>query len=179
MLVEIDGDLPCHTDAFRVSGEGYHSGLVLLSALGPVNAVRASWAKLFKVSGRRRSGSITVGGRSVGLMENIPYLTASAPLDRGHVHMVVFHPMLGHNAPDLGFVYQVGPDAPLHYFDRMARWCPVPMRPSWRAPLWALGREHGAIVPLTGHGREVWHVATTREVWEPIICGALSSKELQ
>jgi hypothetical protein len=180
MLLEIDGDLPCHSDTLRLHGEGYRSEVVLLSVFGPRNAVRASWARLAKCNGRRgRTGSISVGGRNVGLAENVGYSTVSAPLDRGLLHLVVFHPMLSHNAPDVGFVYQVGPDAAIRYFDRMARWCPIPLRASWRAPLWDIGRTHGAIVPIGGHGRDVWHVTTTREIWEPIIASALASKELQ
>lgn len=179
-LLEIGGDLPCYSDTLRTDGTGWRSGVVLLSMFGPLNAVRAAWANLHRVSGKRgRCGYISVGGRNVGLQENIAYSSATAPLDRGLAHILIFHPMLGHNAPDLGFIYQVGPDASERYFDRMARRCPVPLRKSWRASLWGLGRAHGAIVPIDGHGFDVWNVATTRDVWEPIVAAGIKSKELR
>lgn len=180
MLIEVDGDLPCYSDALRVRGDGWRSELVLLSMFGPRNAVRAAWAKLSKASGRRgRRESISVGGKSVAMADGVSYSTVSAPLERGLLHTVIFHPMLSHNAHDLGFIYQVGPDASRRYFDRLARWCPVPLRAAWRGPLWDLGRAHGAIVEVRGHGREVWHVTTTRDAWEPIVRDALVTKELQ
>jgi len=179
MLVEIQGSLSCYSDALRVDGHGYHSALVLLSLFGPRNAVRAAWATLVKSSGRKRTGSIAVGDTRAGLKEGVGYSTVSAPLERGLHHIVIFHPMLSHNAPDLGYVYQVGPDASRRYFDRLARWCPVPLRTSWCGRLWNLGRQAGAITELAGHGRDVWRVATTREVWEPIVRDAVVSGELQ
>jgi hypothetical protein len=179
MLIEIEGDLPCHSDTLRVRSGGWRTELVLLSLFGPRNAVRAAWATLSKSSGRRgRTGSICVGGRNVGLADGVAYSTVSAPLERGLLHSVIFHPMLSHNAPDVGFIYQVGPDASRRYFDRLARWCPVPFRATWRSALWDLGRKHGSIVQVEGHGRETWHVSTKRDVWEPIVRDALVAKEL-
>jgi hypothetical protein len=147
---------------------------------GPRNAVRAAWATLSKVgSGRRRHReSIEIGGTRVSLKEETTYATVNAPLDRGLLHCVIFHPMLSHNAPDVGFFYQVDPDASRRYFDRLSRWCPVPLRASWRETLWALGENQGAIVEITGHGRKVWNVATTRDVWEPIVQNGILTGEL-
>lgn len=180
MLVEIGGALPCYSDTLRVHGEEYRSELVMLSLFGPRNAVRAAWANLSKSSGRRgRCGSITVGGRTVGMGEGIGYLTVSAPLERGLLHMVIFHPMFSHNAPDVGSFYQTGPDAGRRYFTRLARWCPVPLRTAWRSSLWDLGRKHGAIVQAEGHGREAWKVSTLTDTWEPIVRGALTEGGLQ
>jgi hypothetical protein len=179
MLLEIEGDLPCHSDTLRTHGDTWRSDLVLLSMFGPRNAVRAAWANLSKVSGRRgRHGSISVGGKTVGMRENVAYSAVHAPLERGLLHCVIFHPMLGHNAPDTGSFYQVGPNADRRYFTRLARWCPVPFRSSWQAPLWDIGRENGTIVEVNGHGREVWHVSTKRESWEPLVRDALISGEL-
>lgn len=180
MLIEISGNLPCYSDTLRATGDGWRSDLVMLSMFGPRNAVRAAWANLSKSSGRRgRCGSITVGGRNVGMSEGISYLTVSAPLDRGLLHSVIFHPMLGHNAPDIGFIYQTGPDADRRYFARLARWCPVPLRITWCSLLWDLGRKHGSIVAMEGHGREVWRVSTSRDAWEPIVRDALVAGELR
>jgi len=174
MLIEVCGDLPCHSDALRVYGDGWRSELVLLSLFGPRNAVRAAWATLSKSQARRgRTGSIRVGDRTVGLAEGVAYTTVQAPLERGLLHSVMFHPLLSHHAPDRGFFYQVGPDAALRYFPRLARWCPVPFRTSWREALWDLGRAQGAIGYVQGHGREVWRVSTTRDAWEPIVRDAL------
>lgn len=180
MLVEIQGSLSCYSDALRVdASDRWRSTLVLLSMFGPRNAVRAAWATLAKSSGRRgRTGSIAVGDTRVGLAEGVGYSYTSAPLDRGHHHILIFHPMLSHNAPDLGYVYQVGPGAERRYFERLARWCPVPLRAAWRERLWDLGRAAGAVTETKGHGREVWRVATTREVWEPIVRAAIAAKEL-
>jgi hypothetical protein len=179
VLIEIDGDLPCHSDTLRVRGEGWNTEIVLLSMFGPRNAVRAAWAKLSKSSGRRgHRQPISVGGENAKLAEGVTYSTVSAPLERGLLHTVIFHHMLGHNAPDLGFIYQTGPDASRRYFDRLARWCPVPLRADWRAPLWDLGRRAGAITVLKGHGREAWHVTTKRDAWESIIREALVAGEL-
>lgn len=173
MLLEVKGDLPCYCDTLRTTGDGYSRKIVLLSLFGPRNAVRAAWAKLSKSASR--SGyreSIDVGGQHVA-KSNDSYSSVAAPLERGILHQIIFHHLLGHNAPDAGFLYQTGPDADQRYFDRLARLCPVPLRSSWREPLWALGREHGAIALLEGHGREVWQVATTGEVWQPIIRDAV------
>ncbi len=179
MLLEIEGSLSCHCDTLRMLGEGYRAECVLLSMFGHRNAVRAAWATLLKSSGRRgRQGSIVVGGTRVGLSESIAYATQSAPLERGLLHAIFFHPMLSHNAPDLGYIYQVGPGASERYFARLARWCPVPLRATWRSSLWELGRRHGAITEVSGHGRDVWHVATTREAWEPIVSAALLTREI-
>lgn len=180
MLLEVEGNLPCHSDTLRSKDESWRSELVLLSIFGPRNAVRAAWATLSKVSGRRgRCGSISVGGKDVGMREGVSYSTVHAPLERGLLHTVIFHPMLGHNAPDTGFIYQTGPDANRRYFNRLARWCPVPLRSTWAEPLWDLGREHGTVVEVSGHGREVWHVSTTRDTWEPIVRDALISGKLR
>jgi hypothetical protein len=180
MLIEIEGDLPCHSDTMRVIGDGWRSEVVLLSMFGPRNAVRAAWATLAKVSGRRgRVGSIRAGGDNVGLAGGVAYSTVTAPLERGLLHCVIYHPMLSRNAPDVGFIYQVGPDASRRYFDRLARWCPVPLRTSWCAPLWDLGRERGAIALMNGHGREVWNLSTKRDVWESIVHDALLAGGLQ
>lgn len=177
MLTEIEGDLPCHCDTLRVSGR---SDLVMLSMFGPRNAVRAAWANLSKSSGRRgRCGSITVGGRNVSMSEGVGYLAVNAPLDRGLLHMVIFHPMFSHNAPDIGSFYQTGPDASRRYLVRLARWCPVPLRDPWGPSLWELGREHGAIVQMEGHGREAWQVSTARDTWEPIVRNAIIAGGLQ
>jgi hypothetical protein len=181
ILLEVKGDLPCHCDTLRVRGDErhYRSELLLLSMFGPRNAVRAAWAKLSK--GASRGGhreSIDVGGTSVA-KSDAAYFTGFAPLGRGLLHCLIYHHELSHNAPNLGRVLQVGPDAGRRYFDRLARWCPVPMRSEWRAPLWDLGRAKGAIVEMRGHGREVWHVDTTRETWEPIIRDALVTGELR
>lgn len=178
ILLEIAGDLPCHSNALRVLGEGWRSEIVLLSMFGPRNAVRAAWATLSKSTGRRSRGSIDVGGTRVTMSEGVTYSTVTAPLGRGLLHSLTFHPMLSHNAPDVGYFYQAGPNPDQRYFNRLARWCPVPLRTSWREPLWSIGREHGAITELRGHGREVWHVATTREIWEPIVRDALVAGEL-
>lgn len=179
MLLQVEGNLPCHSDTLRVRSEGWRSELVLLSMFGPRNAVRAAWATLAKTSGRRgRHGSIVVGGTNIGMKEDVSYSVVNAPLERGLLHSVIFHPMLSHNAPDTGFIYQVGPEAERRYFDRLARWCPVPLRKTWCAPLWDVGRENGAITEVKGHGREVWHVSTTRDVWEPIVRDALISGKL-
>jgi hypothetical protein len=180
MLIEIEGALPCYSDTLRVCGEGWRSELVMLSMFGPRNAVRAAWASLSKSSGRRgRCGSITVGGRNVGMGEGVGYLTVNAPLDRGLLHTVIFHPMFSHNAPDAGSFYQTGPDAGRRYFTRLARWCPVPLRAAWRSSLWDLGRTHGAITQAAGHGREAWKVSTVTDTWEPIVREALLAGELQ
>jgi len=180
MLLKIEGDLPCHSDTLRARSNGWCSELVLLSMFGPRNAVRAAWATLSKSSGRSgRTGSITVGGQSVRMSTDVAYLTVNAPLERGLLHCVIFHPMFGHNAPDLGFIYQTGPEAERRYFERLARWCPVPLRTAWCPTLWDLGRTHGAITPVDGHGREAWHVSTKRDVWEPIVRDALVAGELR
>lgn len=181
MLLEIKGDLPCYSDTLRVSGAAgaWRSDLVLLSMFGHRNAVRAAWAKLSKAAGRRGyHESIDVGGTSVAKAVGVAYTMAHAPLERGMLHCLIWHPMLGHNAPDVGFVFQTGPDAERRYFDRLARWCPVPLRAAWRTPLWSIGRAHGAIVEMGGHGREVWHVSTKRDVWEPIVRDAIVAGEL-
>lgn len=178
MLLEIKGNLTCYSDTLRVRSDGWRAELVLLSMFGPRNAVRSAWATLSKAAGRKHRESIDVGGTHVAKGEGVAYTMVHAPLERGLLHCVIFHPMLSHNAPDLGFIYQVGPNPELRYFDRLARWCPVPMRAAWRAPLWNIGRERGAIVELNGHGRGVWHVSTTRDVWEPVVRDALVSGEL-
>ncbi len=179
MLLEIEGNLPCFSDTLRAQSGSWRSELVLLSMFGPRNAVRAAWASLSKASGRKgRRESITVGSTNVALREGVTYSAVNAPLERGLLHCVIFHPMLSHNAPDIGFIYQVGPNASRRYFDRLARWCPVPLRTSWRESLWDIGREHGAIVEMPGHGRDVWNVSTKRDVWEPIVRDALVSGEL-
>lgn len=180
MLIEIKGNLPCYSDTLRVEGSQWRSDLVMLSMFGPRNAVRAAWANLSKSSGRRgRCGSIAVGDRTVSMSEGVGYLTVNAPLERGLLHMVIFHPMFSHNAPDVGSFYQTGPDADRRYFARLARWCPVPLRAAWRSSLWELGRKHGPIAQAEGHGREAWKVTTTREAWEPIVRDALVAGELQ
>lgn len=183
MFLEVKGDLPCYCDTLRVhtGGDRYsRSELVLLSLFGPRNAVRAAWAKLCSSSSRRSGNpSIEIGDRHVSRSENATYTTVTAPLERGLLHTVIFHQQLGHNAPNLGHVYQTGPAAARRYFDRLALWCPVPMRAAWREPLWTLGRAAGAIVEVVGHGREVWRVATTREAWEPIVRDGLVSGELR
>jgi hypothetical protein len=180
MLIAIQGALPCYSDTLRVDRSGHRSDLVMLSMFGPRNAVRAAWANLSKSTGRRgRCGSIAVGDTTVGLSEGVGYLTVSAPLDRGMLHMVIFHPMFSHNAPDVGSYYQTGPDAERRYFARLARWCPVPLPTAWRSPLWDLGRKHGAIVCADGHGREAWKVSTVTDTWEPIVRDALVAGELR
>lgn len=178
MLLEVEGDLTCYSDSLRVRGDGWRAELVLLSIFGPRNAVRAAWAKL-SASTRRGQGSIQIGGKHVAKAEGASYTTQSAPLERGLVHCVIFHQQLGHNAPDRGFIFQTGPDAERRYFDRLARWCPVPFRGAWRESLWAIGRERGAIAEVAGHGREVWRIDTTREIWEPIVKDALIAGELR
>jgi hypothetical protein len=179
ILLAIKGALTCHADALRVTGNGYRSELVLISMFGPRNAVRAAWATLSVVGRRGRRESIQVGDTYIAKSERASYTTVNPPLERGLLHCVIFHQQLGHNAPDLGYVYQTGPDAERRYFDRLARWCPVPLRAAWREPLWDIGRARGAITEVTGHGREVWHVATKREVWEPIVRDALVAGELR
>jgi hypothetical protein len=179
MLLEIDGDLPCYSDTLRVTSEGWRSELVLLSMSGPRNAVRAAWATLAKTNGRKKyRESISVGNTHVVMGQGVGYSVAHAPLERGLLHSVIFHPMLGHNAPDVGFFYQVGPSAERRYFARLARWCPIPLRTTWSDSLWDIGRRCGAIVEVTGHGLSVWHVATTQAVWEPIVRDALVAGEL-
>ena len=179
MLLEIEGSLPCFSDTLRVQSENWQSTLILLSMFGPRNAVRAAWATLSKTSGRRGyRESIVIGNMRVAMGKDITYSSVNAPLERGLLHCVIFHPMLSHNAPDAGFIYQVGPDAPTQYFDRLSRWCPVPLRTSWREPLWGIGRKQGAIVEVPGHGRDLWNISTKRDVWEPIVRDALISGEL-
>ncbi len=180
ILLEVRGDLPCHTDTLRVRKvSNWRSELVLLSMFGPRNAVRAAWAKLSSAARRGVAESIDVGGTNIAKADNASYTTVTAPIGRGLLHCVIFHQQLSHNAPDIGFVFQTGPEAERRYFDRLSRWCPVPMRAAWRQPLWDLGRAHGAIVEINGHGREVWQVATTREAWEPIVSAALIAGELK
>lgn len=178
-LLLVEGDLPCYSDTLRMHGDGWRSELVLLSLFGPRNAVRAAWATLASSYGRKGyRKSIGVGNTHVALHENVAYSTVQAPLERGLLHTVIFHPMLGHNAPDLGYFFQVGPDADQRYFDRLARWCPVPLRTSWRAPLWDLGCARGAITELKGHGKDVWYVSTARDTWEPVVRDALLAGDL-
>lgn len=179
LLLQVRGDLPCHCDTLRTT-TGHRSELVLISMFGSRNAVRAAWARFSKAPSR--SGyrePVKVGEQSVTKANGIHYGVVSTPLERGILHTVIFHPLLGHNAPDTGTIYQVGPDADRRYFTRLARWCPVPFREAWREPLWRLGRKHGAIVELGGHGLEVWAVSTKRETWEPIVRDALIAKELR
>jgi hypothetical protein len=184
VLLEIKGDLPCYCDTLRVHTSddgGYRSRaeLVLLSMFGPRNAVRAAWAKLFKAASRGgHRDSIEVGEQHVSLSDRA-YFTVTAPIGRGLLHSVIFHSQLGHNAPDLGYLYQTGPAAERRYFDRLTRWCPVPMRTTWREPLWELGKAAGAVLEVRGHGREAWRVDTTREVWEPILTTAIREGALR
>lgn len=179
ILLEIKGDLPCHCDTLRVRGEGWRSELLLLSMFGPRNAVRAAWATLSK--GASRSGhreTIDVGGTNVS-KSDAAYFTNTAPIGRGLLHCIIYHQQLSHNAPNLGHILQTGPEAERRYFDRLARWCPVPMRGAWREKLWDLGRERGAIVEMRGHGRELWQISTARDVWEPIVREAIVAGELR
>lgn len=178
-ILRIEGDLACYSDALRTHGDGWRSELVLLSMFGPRNAVRAAWATLSSSYGRKGyRKSIKVGTSNVSLHESVTYSTVQVPLERGLLHCVIFHPMLGHNAPDLGYFFQVGPGADQRYFDRLARWCQVPLRATWRVPLWSIGCERGAIVELKGHGRDVWHVSTSADIWGPIVRDALLTGDL-
>lgn len=179
MLLEIKGDLVCHSDTLRTTSvNGYRSDIVLFSMFGPRNAVRAAWAKLSAAS-RRGNDYITVGGSTVSKAAGATYTTVNAHLGQGMMHCVMFHQQLGHNAPDRGFIYQEGADASRRYFGRLSRWCAVPFRASWCEPLWNLGRAHNAIVEVAGHGREVWSVSTKRETWEPIVQAALVAGDLR
>lgn len=179
MLLEVKGELACYCDCLRVRDSGaYRHDLVLLSLFGPRNAVRAAWAKLSSASRRGYHESIQVGDRNVAKAGDASYTTVSSPLGKGLVHCLIYHQQLGHNAPDRGYIYQVGPDAERRYFDRLARWCPVPLRDSWREPLWKIGRERNAIIEVGGHGRDVWWVSTERDQWEPIVRDALVAGEL-
>lgn len=181
ILLEVKGDLPCHCDTLRVrGGERWGAAeILLLSMFGPRNAVRAAWAKLSKAASRGgHRESIDVGGTSAK-KSDAAYFANFAPLGRGLLHCILYHQQLSRNAPNLGHILQVGPEVERRYFDRLARWCPVPLRAEWRAPLWDIGRAKGAIVEMPGHGLEVWQVSTTREVWEPIIRDAIVAGELR
>lgn len=179
-ILVVDGALPCYCDTLRAFGGSYYGGstLVLLSLFGPHNAVRAAWADLFKATRRKYVNGIRIGGQEVKRDNDLAYVSSSASLGRGLLHLVVFDPRLGHLAPAEEFFLQAGPNADELYFDRLSRWCPIPFRASWRARLWELGRAAGAITLLPGHGREVWRVTTTREVWEPIVTTAITDGSL-
>lgn len=181
-LLEVAGDLACYCDTVRGTTRYYdeHSlEILLLSLIGPTNAVRAAWAKLVAAARSKTAPSIRIGGYSAARNVDTTYHSATAPLGRGLLHLIMYHPSLSALAPATESFYVVGPDAEVSYFDRLSRWCPIPFRSAWRDVLWERGRAANVITLQPGHGREVWSVATTRESWEPIVVDALTDGSIR
>lgn len=181
LVLEVEGDLTCYSDTLRTDGR-YGADIVLLSLFGARNAVRAAWAKLAKDSRKKYTEGIKVGERHVRRGEETGYMTTSAPLGRGLVHIVTFDLMLGRGAPDRGFYFHAAPstssNAPGTWYERLFRCCEIPLRVEWAPVLWDLGLAAGAIVELKGHGRCVWKVETGTKAWAPIVKEGILSRQL-
>lgn len=175
--VKVEG-MSAYADVLRFEPGHYGNGgsIVLLSMFGPRNAVRAAWARLSESTRKgRHSTSIAVGEFHVSKGE-ASYTTISSPLPgRGLTHTVIVHQQLQRNAPDIGFFYQVGPDADRRYYDRLARYCAVPLRRDWSAALWSLGITAGTVSPVVGHGLEVFRISTDADAWAALVKNAIVS----
>lgn len=170
--VEAKG-MTCWSDTCRYVG---HRDVVLISLFGPRNAVRAAWATFFN---RKRWPSVEVGDDHARRVEDAAYSTIQTPMGKD-LHTIIVHAAATRQHSSFADAFfQVGPRAEERFFDRLARRCPVPMRPSWRDEIWRLGIEKDAIWPLAGFGLPVHHVRTEGEIWAPIVKEALVSGRLR
>lgn len=161
--------LRCWTDSFRHHG----NSALLLSLFGSRNAVRAIWATFFN---RKRWPGIKVGTDEVFRLDEAPYTTIQTPLSKAALHTIIIHSgATRQRGAFLDEFYQIGPDAEKRFWATLTKSCPVPMRDAWQADVWALGLEHEVIDEVDGFGLPLYRIASSGDVWEPIIKAALQS----
>lgn len=165
-------------DTVRATARGE---IVVLSMFGPHNAVRAIWARMV---GSRLP---VVVGAADGMSDDdtykladdgAGYFRAQAPLDHQRLHTVLLHASTTHHASPFSTQFaQVGPRPEVAYFARLSRFCPVPLRDSWRESLWVLGQREGLIVELQGHGMPGYAVDAT-DAWAGVVRGGIETGAL-
>lgn len=157
-----------------------YGGLVFLSLFGNRNAVRATWAALVGERKRRRESYVKIGETHMRLIDDTLYTTVKAPLDTGHLHMILMHSSATRQASAFeSFFYQLGPDPRSQFFSRFSQRCPIPLRPEWRDEIWTIGREANLITPIDGHGLTLHRVDTTKDAWAPLVKTAILAGRLK
>ena len=168
-VVVAGGRLKCFVDTCRID-----HGLRLLSLVGQRNAVRAAWASL-----ATRVSTLNVGGANVMMSKDENYLTSSASIGYGLLHMVIATERLSplKTPPAAGeFYLRDGPTRERDFFLRLDSMCPVPFRASWAPALWTAGLEgeRPRIRLCSGFGIACWFVSTEQESWHAIVKDLLS-----
>lgn len=171
LRVQAEG-LSCWSDSCRTQGHA----AILLSLFGHRNAVRALWARFF--NSKIWTADLRVGLSQYRRIEAATYHTIQAPMPRAQLHVIIVHTLATRQAsPFSESFFQVGPEPQERFFEGLTRRCKVPLRPSWREAIWALGLEHGLITPLDGHGLSV-HQVQTGEAWTKVVQQALQEGKI-
>jgi hypothetical protein len=167
--------MTCWADSLRKEGYG---SLVFLSIFGNRNAVKAVWASLVGAK-KRHHDNVCVGEHFVRRADDATYATIQAPLGEGLLHLVLLHTSATQQASmfEESF-FQLGPNAPEHFFPRMTQLCSVPLKSEWREQVWTIGLRAKLIVPLEGFGLTVHRVHTNTKSWAPVIQQAILDGEI-
>ncbi len=171
-LVKLD------TDGFEVWCDGVRAlsnRLVFLSVFGVQTSVRSFWARLVE----KRNASVQVGDSSLYLDGEVRYLTLRSLLAPQYLHMVCMHPSATSVvSPFADRFYLIGDDPAARFWPRFTRMCQVPMRPTWREAIWALGVKEKLIEPLSGFGIEGHMVQTGSDGWADHVKKAIKKGRL-
>jgi len=146
-----------------------HSTIYFLSVVGPTNSVGSVWSHFISDKLTLDTSNCGVRGHPYGLQpeRKTDYTILKAPMGKGAQQIVFVHPCFSpqQTEPNLFGVF----DNPDNFWQRFIRWCPIPVKPSWKDTIWHIGTTLLLIRPLSGFGREAWLVDTRSQSWLPHI----------